>query len=433
MDTLPYATPPRWWSPNLRPFFVRAIRPFRILRQRWREGVYGVEVRGLEHLREPVAREHGVIITPNHVAHSDPFVLLRAGDALGRFFCYMVAWQSFPLLGPVGSWVIRRHGSFSVHREGNDLRAFKQAVSIVKQGRHPLVLFAEGEVYHNGEQVTPFRQGAAAVALAAVRRARRPVVCVPAAIRYRFLKDPTPELLPLVDAMERKLLGKPRPGVALAARLAHLAETVLLVGELRFLGQAGSGPFALRATTLTEAILCSLEEQHGAPPAGCDVPERVRRLRQSAIRQKEAAPSDDARAKQAARDLDAVNAAVRYYSYTHDYLSDEPTIEHLAEIVDKFEEDLLGVTTARARGRRRAVIQFGPPIPAAPFQEQADGVRALTEALEQQVRALLAGLLAERRFVSFHSTQDPAGTKRNAMERNGTHRNETERRESPTA
>jgi 1-acyl-sn-glycerol-3-phosphate acyltransferase len=394
MDALPHATPPRWWAPNLRPIFIRALRPLRILmRQRWQEGLRRVEVRGLDHLREPVGREQGVVITSNHAHHSDPIAMLRAADALGRPFYYMVAWQSFPLLGRVASWVIQAHGSFSVDREGTDLRAFRQAVDVVRQGRHPLVIFAEGEVYHNGEQVTPFRQGAAAIALAALRRAKRPVVGVPAAICYRFLKDPTPELLPLVGAMERKVLGKPRSGVPLAARLAHLGQTVLVIGELNYLGRAGSGPFAQRATALADAILRPLEERYGAPPEGADFPERVRRLRQGAIRRKEGAPPDDPRARQAARDLEDVNAAVRFYSYTSDYLSDEPTIEHLAEIVDKFEEDLLGVTTARNRGVRRAVIQFGPPIPAAPFQEKADGVRALTEALEQQVRGLLGDLL----------------------------------------
>ncbi|HZT80518.1 MAG TPA: hypothetical protein VFA26_09855, partial [Gemmataceae bacterium] len=84
MDALPYATPPCWWSPNLRPFFVWAMRPARAIRRRFLERVRAVEVRGLEHLREAVGRDQGVIITPNHAAHSDPFVLLRAGDEVGR-------------------------------------------------------------------------------------------------------------------------------------------------------------------------------------------------------------------------------------------------------------------------------------------------------------------------------------------------------------
>jgi 1-acyl-sn-glycerol-3-phosphate acyltransferase len=384
MDALPYAIPPRWWSPNLRPFFVRAFRLPRFVRRRWLERVAAVDVRGLDHLREAAGRDQGVVIAANHAHHSDPFVMLRAGDALGRPFYYMVAWQSFLLLSPFARWVIQRHGAFSVDREGNDLRAFRQAVEIVRAGRNPLVLFAEGEVYHNGERVGPFRQGVAAIALAALRRAPRPVVCVPAAIRYQYLDDPTPELLPLVDAMERKLLGEMWRERPLAERLGRLAQTVLARNELEFLGRVETGPFSHRAASLTETILRSLEKRFGAPPDGTDVPDRVSRLRRAAIRQN------------AARDLEEINVAVRLYSYIDDYPSDEPSVEHLAEIVDKFEEDVLGVTTARNRGRRRATVRFGPALAAAPFQEKTDGARALTEALEQKVRGLLSDLGANQ-------------------------------------
>lgn len=394
MDALPYATPPRWWSPNLRPFFVRLLRPVRAWWRLRRERVRAVEVRGLEHLREALGRDQGVVITPNHAAHSDPFVLLRAGDAVGRPFYYMVAWQSFQLLPPFQRWVIRRHGCFSVDREGSDLRAFRRAVQIVRQERHPLVIFAEGEVYHNSDQVATFRQGAAAIALAALRRARRPVVCVPAAIRYRYVEDPTPELTRLVEAMERQFLWRPRSELSLSARLARLAEAVVALRELEFLGHVEQGPFSRRVTALTEAILRPLEQRYGVPPAAADVPERVSRLRRQAIRQKEDAPPDDPRASQAARDLDALHAAVQLFSYANDYPSAEPSVEHLAEIVDKFEEDLLGVTTACPRAARRAVILFGPAVPAAPFQEKADGARALTETLQRKVSGLLDELMA---------------------------------------
>jgi 1-acyl-sn-glycerol-3-phosphate acyltransferase len=398
MDALPYATPPRWWAPNLRPFFVWAMRPVRIfMRQRWQERVRTVDVQGLEHLRAAADREQGVVISCNHAHHSDPFVMLRAGDALGTPFYYMVAWQSFTLLSRLACWVIRRHGSFSVDREGTDLRAFRQAVEIVRAKRNPLVIFAEGEVYHHAERVAPFRQGAAAIALAALRRAPRPVVCVPAAIHYRYLGDPTPDLLPLVDAMERKVLGTPSREEPLAQRLAQLAEAVLARRERDFTGRVGEGPFARRAAALTETILRSLEGRYGAPPEGTDVPDRVTRIRRGAIRQREGSPPDSPAARRAARDLADVNAAVQLYSYTDDYASDEPTLEHLAEIVDKFEEDILGVTTARTRGWRRATIRFGPAIAAAPFQEKRDGIRALTEALEQEVRGLLNELIAEGR------------------------------------
>ena len=40
MDTLPYGTPPRWWAPRLNRFWMRVIRPVRVmLRTRRQERV----------------------------------------------------------------------------------------------------------------------------------------------------------------------------------------------------------------------------------------------------------------------------------------------------------------------------------------------------------------------------------------------------------
>jgi 1-acyl-sn-glycerol-3-phosphate acyltransferase len=396
MDSFPYGTPPRWWSPCLDPLFFRAIRPARQMWQRRRERVRAVEVRGLEHLRGAVGADQGVVLTPNHATHSDPFVFLAVSDRVDRPFYYMAAWQSFQILPPVARWVIRRHGCFSVDREGHDVRAFRRAVDIVSREPHPLVIFPEGEVYHNADQVVPFREGAAAIALAAARRARRPVVALPAAVRYRYLADPTPELGRLVGRMERKLAQPPRPGLPLAERLARLAGTVLERRERQFLGRAQAGPFVPRLAALIEAIVGPIEARYGLTPEDLeDVPGRATRLRRRAIQEKEGRPDGDPRGRQAGQDLDAVAVAVQLFSYVNDYRSDRPSLEHLAEIVDKFEEDILGVQTARPRGARRAVVLFGPPVPVAPFRGP-EGTAALTRTLENKVRGLLEELTGGR-------------------------------------
>ena len=72
---LPIQTPTGWWSPKLSPGWVRFWRPFRRLIQRLHEKIHRVEVRALEHLREPLSREHGVLIAPNHVFYADPYTL----------------------------------------------------------------------------------------------------------------------------------------------------------------------------------------------------------------------------------------------------------------------------------------------------------------------------------------------------------------------
>src|SRR5437588_32455 len=128
MDKIPYATPPCWWPPEPRPIFTAFLRSVRLRRQRRVERLVHVTVRGLEHVRDAVDQDQGVVITPKHAGHADAFVMLTAADQLGRQFYYLVGWQVFHLLGPLESWVLRTHGCFSVDREGNDRRAFRQAV-----------------------------------------------------------------------------------------------------------------------------------------------------------------------------------------------------------------------------------------------------------------------------------------------------------------
>ena len=50
------------------------------------------------------------------------------------------------------------------------------------------------------------------------------------------------------------------------------------------------------------------------------------------------------------------------FSYPGDYLVSEPSIERIAETIDKLEEDALGAVDAGARMPRRAVVSFAAPL-----------------------------------------------------------------------
>ncbi len=126
----------------------------------------------MDHLRTAAGAGQGVMITPNHSGHADPFIMYHVSDEVRRPFYFLTAWQVFQQLGPIGRRMLQHHGCFSIDREGTDLKAFRQATDVLEQGQHPLVVFPEGEVYHINERVTPFRQGAAAIALSAARRGR---------------------------------------------------------------------------------------------------------------------------------------------------------------------------------------------------------------------------------------------------------------------
>ena len=78
----------------------------------------------------------------------------------------------------VMQWYLAKKGArlLSIDRESTDRQAFKTAVNILQSQPVPLVIFPEGDIYHTTDRVTPFREGAAAIALSAARRNDRPVV-----------------------------------------------------------------------------------------------------------------------------------------------------------------------------------------------------------------------------------------------------------------
>ena len=65
------------------------------------------------------------------------------------------------------------------------------------------------------------------------------------------------------------------------------------------------------------------------------------------------AGSDPAR-RRCEEELEDVFFVVQLYSYPGNYVAQKATVERMAETLDKFEEDVLGRSTATIRGTRRA-------------------------------------------------------------------------------
>lgn len=389
MNRQPYQTPPCWWSPRLSSFWVRAWRPLRQRRAAWQHGLVDVQVRGLDHLMAASAGPQSVLITPNHPTHADPFALLAAADHFGQPFYFMTAWQVFAMTHRVGRRVLRQHGCFSINREGHDLPALRQAIRILEQGKRPLVIFPEGEVFHLNDWATPFRKGAATAAMLAARRGGRPVACVPCAIKFQYVDDPTPALLPLMDRLERTLSWKPSSDMPLAARVRRFSEGFLSLKETEYFGSPRPGCLSRRIMDLVSLILGRLEDRFQIANPRASVPERVKQLRQGLIANLERYPANHPQRPRWERDLDDLFFAMQLFSYPADYLAGRPSIERLAETLDKLEEDVLGAPTASLRGLRRAIVQFGEPVTVQPGKRRTGAVEELTYALHGRVQQML--------------------------------------------
>jgi 1-acyl-sn-glycerol-3-phosphate acyltransferase len=395
MNRQPYEKPPRWWSPKLSPSWMRFWRVFRMREQRRVQRLLEVDVRGLELVRDARAKGYGILITPNHASHADCFALYAASDQLGIPFYVMVAWQVFQRGNPLRRWGLRHHGCFSIDREGTDMHAMRAARGILESAPYPLVIFPEGEVYHLNDRVTPFREGPAALALLAAKKGARPIVCIPCAMKYTYVQEPTPQLLELMDRLERALLWRPRPDLTLPQRVYHLAEGMLGLKEVEYLGKTLSGPLPERIRAFMEFVLGRLELQCGLLRDGGSVPERIKIARKYLIDRLQEMPADAPARRKLEEGLDEVFLIVQAFSYPGNYVSEQPTIERIAETLDKFEEDLLGVKTATIRGARKVQVTFGQPISVAGSRGMKGGAGELTRILEQHVQTLLDQAVAE--------------------------------------
>lgn len=390
MNRQPFEKPPQWWSPRLSARWIEFWKPVRLRQQHRVQRLVEVEVRGAEHVREALAQGMGVLITPNHSSHADCYATYAAADAIGTPFFIMVAWQVFQRSSVIRRRALAHHGCFSIDREGTDMQAFRQAVSVLETGEFPLVVFPEGEVYHLNDRITPFREGPAAMALLAARKGGRPVVCIPCGMQYRYIEDPTPDLLRLMDRLERSIHWRPRPDLSLPERIYHFAEGALALKEIEFLGHTSSGLLPRRVAELMDFILDHIEARHDLDCSRQAVPERVKAVRQCLINRLQSMTPDDPGRPAVLSDLDDMFFVVQLFSYPGNYVEERPTTERMAETLDKFEEDVLGVKTATIRGSRRVTVTFGEPIPVS-TERAKDAAAALTRRLEQHVQALLDG------------------------------------------
>jgi len=382
------------WEPKLNPVLIRLLRSVRLRKQRNEQRLLRVDVEGTSAVRELLDSGNAVLITPNHPTHADAYSIYAAAEAIGVPFYLMTAWQVFLDKSWIGRKVLQWHGCFSVDREATDIGAFRQAVAILEKRRQPLVIFPEGEVYHSNARVRPFREGAAAIALTAAKRAKRPLFCLPCAMWYQYVSDPSNELIELMNQLEREILWRPRPELPLDQRIYRLAEVLLTIKELEFLEAAGTGTLRDRIEALAEHVLRQIEVRHGMDERSGQIPERVKELRQLVITGMEQEDIGADQKKPFLEDLDDLFLVVQLYSYPGDYVSERPTIERTAETLDKLEEDVLGRFSATVRGDRRSTVLFGEPIEIKPSGGRKKAMAELTETLEQSVQALIDQLAA---------------------------------------
>jgi len=216
---------------------------------------------------------------------------------------------------------------------------------------------------------------------------------VPCALTYQYIDDPTEQLTTLMGDLEEAILWRRQTQHSLAQRIYRFAEALLAVKEIECLGSASSGPLPDRIRRLGDCILCKVEQRHGLEGRASTIPERVKVARRTIIEKLNSNdPAENTNGSQSGLedDLEDLFLVVQSFSYPGDYVNQKPTIERMAETLDKFEEDVLRRPTASIRGRRKVLVQFGEPIEV-PAAKEKDLASRLTQQVECRVQTLLDG------------------------------------------
>ncbi len=398
-DELPY----RFFPPRVSPLWHRVSRLYirRVLNRKL--AIRSIEFDGVERLSARIGRGDGVLIAPNHCDHADCVVAFELSRKVSKPFCYMAAYQIFFDFFGFRKFILPRLGVFPVDREGSDRLAYKAGLDILVEGKNPLVIFPEGEIYHLADRLTPLREGASALAISAAKKKSADgttVWVVPAAIKYRYVDDhdPLPALIELMSDLEGFFTWTDQSNKPLLDRMYRYAEMMLSLKEYEYLDGVRSGPLKDRIADLTSRLLSEIEDRRLGKRSLESTPVRVKELRRACLKAIDDPATTIDQKRELRRDFDALFLCIQMFSYPGDYVRESPTVERLGEILSKFEMDILGVEMSAPRGPRRAIMKLGEPIDVRGYlgsTEARPRSRDATARLTTELEARIQGLLDE--------------------------------------
>lgn len=171
-------------------------------------------------------------------------------------------------------------------------------------------------------------------------------------------------------------------------RIVQIADGLLSLKEIEYQHRSQSADLATRISTLALSVLGEVEQTVGIVEGKGIIPERVKEVRKRLIElEGQSQPGIDY-----AKEMQKMFFVTQLYSYPGDYVLRKPSIERIAETVDKFEEDVLGAAYPSVHGPKRVVVQFGTRIELPKGKGRTMSAGDLTERMQSEVQSMLDSL-----------------------------------------
>ncbi|MCL2923737.1 MAG: 1-acyl-sn-glycerol-3-phosphate acyltransferase [Trichodesmium sp. MAG_R04] len=164
------------WMTSLTYFLVsKIILPF----------YFKIETRGQEKI--PTNKE-AIILAPTHRSRWDPLIVAYVAGLANK--CYLRYMTSKEQTEGFQGWFIRRLGCFPVDRDNPGISTIRQSIKIL-ENRGILVLFPEGKIYPEDDEIHFIQPGISRIALSVISsRAELNLKIIPISILYNHPAPP---------------------------------------------------------------------------------------------------------------------------------------------------------------------------------------------------------------------------------------------------
>lgn len=392
---------------NLWPSFIQRFRLFDFY-LRYKEGVVSYECRHKDRLQESLRAGHGILLAPNHCRYADPLALGWLSREVGNHVFAMASWHLFNK-GAFDRFAIPKMGGFSINREGPDRQSLETAIDAMVQAKRPLIVFPEGTTNRTNDHLQPLLDGVLFMARTAAKRRAKDsagkVVIHPVGIKYLFKGDIQQWADEALVELETRIGWQPRRDLPILPRIGRLAEGLLCLKEVQYLGRVQPGELIGRRDALIEKLLSDVELEFLGRVSGDHVLNRVRTCRTKLVPillQSLGEPLVRARLR---RKITEIDLAQQLVSYPNDYLNEgQVTDTRILETLERMQEDFLG--HSKCPTPLHVVLEVDTAIEVDDQRPPRGETDPLQLRLQAQLAALLERLSAEAR--PFRELNDQA-------------------------
>jgi len=377
-----------FWCRVVRRFLPRQLRDSKSLRVgRW-------HFQGMEEFQKSRQQKAGILLAANHCRMADPLVMGMLGVHMHQYFYYVVSYHLFKQ-NRMRGWWMNRVGGYSILREGADREAIKTTAQILANAERPIVIFPEGTWFRQNDRLAPLQEGMTLMTRQALKLANRPIVIHPVAIKYWQLEDPRPALLQRLAQVESALGWHPQKQLDFLGRIEKIGSALVAVKEVEHFGAPQSGSVDERIQGLINSHVATLERQYlGKEHLGWTL-ERIRRVRQALVRRLPQAAGDPQECERLHQGLDNLLLCENLSGHSLPYLQERPSLERLAETVERIEETVWD-REDRPPVPVGAVVTIGPAIDVRTLIDQGARNKNEPDPLVQQLARGIQSLLDQQ-------------------------------------